>query len=40
MSAPILNVQDLRKSYGETHAVRGVSFSVARGCWRLDEQAT
>jgi ABC-2 type transport system ATP-binding protein len=31
MSAPILNVQDLHKSYGETHAVRGVSFSVARG---------
>jgi ABC-2 type transport system ATP-binding protein len=31
MAEPILDVQDLQKSYGETHAVRGVSFQVARG---------
>jgi ABC-2 type transport system ATP-binding protein len=31
MADPILVVQDLHKSYGETHAVRGVSFQVARG---------
>jgi ABC-2 type transport system ATP-binding protein len=31
MSDPILVVQDLHKSYGETHAVRGVSFEVERG---------
>jgi ABC-2 type transport system ATP-binding protein len=31
MADPILQVRDLDKSYGETHAVRGVSFQVARG---------
>jgi ABC-2 type transport system ATP-binding protein len=31
MSDPILNIQNLRKSYGETQAVRDVSFRVARG---------
>jgi ABC-2 type transport system ATP-binding protein len=31
MSDPILNIQNLHKSYGETQAVRGVSFRVARG---------
>jgi ABC-2 type transport system ATP-binding protein len=31
MTDPILVVQDLHKSFGETHAVRGVSFQVARG---------
>jgi len=31
MSDPILVVQDLKKSFGENHAVRGVSFQVARG---------
>ena len=28
---PAIEVHDLRKSYGPTEAVRGVSFSVARG---------
>jgi ABC-2 type transport system ATP-binding protein len=28
---PAIEVRDLRKSYGETKAVRGVSFEVARG---------
>ncbi len=27
MTDPILVVQDLHKSYGETHAVRGISFA-------------
>ena len=31
MSEPILIVKDLEKSFGENHAVRGVSFQVARG---------
>jgi ABC-2 type transport system ATP-binding protein len=31
MSDPILIVKDLQKSFGENHAVRGVSFQVARG---------
>jgi ABC-2 type transport system ATP-binding protein len=31
MTDPILVVQDLHKSFGENHAVRGVSFQVARG---------
>jgi ABC-2 type transport system ATP-binding protein len=31
MSDPILVVKDLRKSFGENQAVRGVSFQVARG---------
>jgi ABC-2 type transport system ATP-binding protein len=31
MSEPILIVKDLQKSFGENHAVRGVSFQVARG---------
>ena len=31
MNDPILVIQDLHKSFGETHAVRGVSFQVARG---------
>jgi ABC-2 type transport system ATP-binding protein len=31
MSEPILIVKDLDKSFGENHAVRGVSFQVARG---------
>jgi ABC-2 type transport system ATP-binding protein len=31
MSDPILIVKDLHKSFGENHAVRGVSFQVARG---------
>jgi ABC-2 type transport system ATP-binding protein len=30
-SSPAIEVHDLRRSYGETHAVRGVSFDVARG---------
>jgi ABC-2 type transport system ATP-binding protein len=29
--APAIEVRDLRKSYGDTEAVRGVSFDVARG---------
>ena len=28
---PAIEVRDLRKSYGEVEAVRGVSFEVARG---------
>ena len=28
---PAIDVRDLRRSYGEVHAVRGVSFEVARG---------
>jgi len=31
MSNPILVVQELYKAYGDIHAVRGVSFQVARG---------
>jgi ABC-2 type transport system ATP-binding protein len=31
MTEPILIVEDLEKSYGDNHAVRGVSFRVARG---------
>jgi ABC-2 type transport system ATP-binding protein len=31
MSEPILNAQDLKKSYGETEAVKGISLQVARG---------
>jgi len=31
MADPILVVQDLHKAYGDTRAVRGVSFQVARG---------
>ena len=31
MAEPILVVEDLQKSYGDNHAVRGVSFRVARG---------
>jgi len=31
MAEPILIVEDLQKSYGDNHAVRGVSFRVARG---------
>jgi ABC-2 type transport system ATP-binding protein len=31
MTAPLLDVRDLRKRYGERVAVDGVSFSVARG---------
>jgi ABC-type multidrug transport system ATPase subunit len=30
MAEPILVVEDLEKSYGDNHAVRGVSFRVAR----------
>ena len=30
-SSPAIQVQDLQKSFGETHAVQGVSFSVQRG---------
>src|ERR1700753_4431172 len=29
--APAIEVRDLRKSYGENHAVGGVSFEVRRG---------
>ena len=31
MQGPAIEVRDLRSSYGETEAVRGVSFDVARG---------
>jgi ABC-2 type transport system ATP-binding protein len=31
MKNTILSVQDLYKSYGDNHAVRGVSFEIARG---------
>jgi ABC-2 type transport system ATP-binding protein len=31
MQEPAVEVRDLRKSYGELEAVRGVSFEVARG---------
>ena len=31
MSPPLLQVEDLSKSYGGVHAVRGVSFSLDRG---------
>ncbi len=31
MADPILEVHDLHKSYGRTHAVRGISFVVPRG---------
>jgi ABC-2 type transport system ATP-binding protein len=31
MNDDILNVRNLSKSYGENHAVRGISFSIARG---------
>ena len=35
-AAPALSVRDLRKSYGATVAVGGVSFDVARGeCFGL-----
>jgi ABC-2 type transport system ATP-binding protein len=30
-SSPAIEVRNLRRSYGETQAVRGVSFDVARG---------
>jgi ABC-2 type transport system ATP-binding protein len=30
-SSPAIEVRDLRRSYGDTQAVRGVSFDVARG---------
>src|ERR1700758_4866111 len=30
-AGPAIEVHDLRKSYGEVNAVRGVSFEVARG---------
>ena len=31
MSAPAIEVSDLRKSYGDVDAVRGLSFEVERG---------
>lgn len=31
MTAPIVQVQDLRKSYGDVEALRGVSFEIAEG---------
>ena len=31
MLAPAIEVKDLRKSYGEFEAVRGISFAVAPG---------
>lgn len=31
MSVPLLAVEDLAKSYGGVHAVRGVTFALARG---------
>ncbi len=31
MSEPILIAQELHKSYGDNHAVNGVSLQVARG---------
>jgi ABC-2 type transport system ATP-binding protein len=31
MSEPILNAQDLRKSFGDVEAVKGISLQVARG---------
>ncbi len=31
MNQPAISVQDLRKSFGENHAVQGVSFDVAQG---------
>jgi ABC-2 type transport system ATP-binding protein len=31
MSEPVIEVRDLRKSYGQLHAVDGVSFEVSRG---------
>ena len=31
MSTPVIRVRDLRKTYGRTVAVDGVSFDVARG---------
>jgi ABC-2 type transport system ATP-binding protein len=31
MAAPAIRVRDLRKAYGDLEAVRGISFSVARG---------
>ena len=31
MSAPAIVVRDLRKTYGETEALRGVSFAIAEG---------
>jgi ABC-2 type transport system ATP-binding protein len=31
MSEPVIEVRDLRKSYGEVHAVRGLDFEVSRG---------
>ncbi len=31
VQSPAIEVRDLRRSYGETQAVRGVSFEVARG---------
>ena len=31
MTEPILIAQDLQKSYGQTQAVRGISFLVSRG---------
>ena len=30
-TAPAIEVSDLRKSYGEHEAVRGIDFDVARG---------
>jgi ABC-2 type transport system ATP-binding protein len=31
MSAPMIEIEDLRKDYGDTQALRGVSFQVPRG---------
>lgn len=31
MAEPILIAQDLQKSFGDTHAVKGISLQVARG---------
>jgi ABC-2 type transport system ATP-binding protein len=31
VQSPAIEVRDLRRSYGETQAVRGVTFEVARG---------
>src|SRR4029077_17957274 len=31
MSSPIIDVQSLTKSYGQVHALQGVSFSVQEG---------
>lgn len=31
MSLPLLQVKDLKKQYGTTHALKGVSFSIKKG---------